>query len=208
MSSYLASQVFNIVELAEMILLHADHHQIQFILPRVSRHLHDVITGSVQLQQQLHNADHPRWADSTMCLAPISTTFLRWSPHFNEEGRFPHHNPPQIPLDGSTYERNVHFEAKGLDWACDSTSTINHHFRNMLVCQPPAIALDTICFSTFNWRPHSKMGRIENQYGITCGEFFDHIKSQAPVAGQIHLAFTFRHADSGVTDSEVVPSTP
>jgi len=196
MDANLASQVFNVVELAEMILLQADNHQLLFTLPQVSKHFRDIIAGSVRLQRYLHNPNHPRWADTTMCPAPISTTFLRWTAHICEDGSFPYDNPPQIPTNGSKYEHSVHFEAKGLDWACDSTSTTNHPFRGMLICQPPPVAIDTICFSIVDWRPRSMIARIENANGITCGELFDHVKSQKPLAGQINLGFTFRHADS------------
>jgi hypothetical protein len=72
----------------------------------------------------------------------------------------------------------------------------------MLVCQPPTIAIDTMCFSQTNYRPCPRMGRIENPNGITCGELFDYVKAQAPVAGQISLSLIFRPADS------VVSSTP
>jgi hypothetical protein len=201
MGSNSGSQVFNITELAEMILLHADPHQLQASLPRVSKQIRDVITGSVKLQRYLHSPYHPLWNHPTVCPVSLSTAMLSWSTSLHEDSNFPHDDPPQVPSDGSAYQRNVHFEAKGLDWACDTTSTTSHSFRSMLICQPPTIAIDTTCFSQVNYRPRPKMARIENPNGITCGELFDHVKSQAPVAGQISLSFTFRHADSGASST-------
>lgn len=201
MDTTTAAQVFNITELAEAILLHADDHQLQTTLPRVSKQIRNVITGSVKLQRRLHNPKHPLWDHPTVSPAPISTTTLSWTTSCHEDGRFPHEDPPQVP-SSCAYQRHMHFEAKGLDWACDTTSTDNHPFRSMLVCQPPTIAIDTMCFSQTNYRPCPRMGRIENPNGITCGELFDYVKTQAPVAGQISLSLIFRPADS------VVSSTP
>lgn len=202
MASTTASQVFNITELAEMILLHADPHELQITLPRVLKQFRNVIIASVKLQRRLHNADHPDWARETMCLVPLSTSTIMWSPYLRGENpKFPYENPPVIPHDGSTYQRNVHFDSGRLNWVCDTTSTDNRLFRSMLICQPPAIAIDSICFS--NKSKRTKFGRIENSNGITCGELFDHVKHEAaPVWGQIHLGFSFRQAE------DVVSSTP
>jgi hypothetical protein len=203
MASTTASQVFNITELAEAILLHADNLQLQTTLLRVSKQIRDVITGSVKLQRRLHNPKHPRWDHPTISPAPISTTMLSRTTSCFEDGRFPHEDQPEVPPQWLTnsYQRHVHFEAKGLDWACDTTSTDSQPFRSMLFCQPPIIAVNTMCFSQTNYRPCPKMGRIENPNGITCGELFDHVKAQAPVAGQISLSLIFR------PDDDVVSST-
>jgi hypothetical protein len=195
MASTTASQVFNTTELAEMILLHADSRELRTTLPRVSKQIRDVITGSVQLQRRLHNPKHPLWDHPTICPAPISTTMLSWTADFHGDGRFPYEDPPQV---SSTYQREVNFEAKGLDWACDTTSTTNQAFREMLVCQPPAVRIETLCWSQAKNRPD--FGHIEDPNGITCGELFDHVKAQAPSAGQIGLTFSFR-ADSVVVSS-------
>jgi len=195
MASTTASQVFNTTELAEMILLHAESRELRTTLPRVSKQIRDVITGSVQLQRRLHNPKHPLWDHPTICPAPISTTMLSWEASFHKDGRFPYENPPQVTGE---YERSVHFEAKGLDWACDTTSTTNQAFREMLVCQPPAVRIITFCWSQA--KPGPEIAHIENPDGITCGELFDHIKAQAPSAGQISLTFCFR-ADSVVVSS-------
>jgi hypothetical protein len=80
MASTTAPQVFNITELAEAILLHADDLQLQTTLLRVSKQIRDVITGSVKLQRRLHNPKHPRWDHPTISPAPISTTMLSWQP--------------------------------------------------------------------------------------------------------------------------------
>jgi hypothetical protein len=200
MASTTASQVFNITELAESILIHADDLQLQTTLPRVSKQIRNVIAGSVKLQRRIHNPKHPLWDHPTISPAPISTAILSWTTSYHEDGRFPHEDPPQVPSN-CTYQRHVHFEAKGLDWACDKTSTDSQPFRSMLVCQPPIIAVDTMCFSQTNYRPCPKMGRIENPNGITCGELFDHVKAQAPVAGQISLSLIFRPADAVVSST-------
>jgi hypothetical protein len=197
MDSTTASQVFDIIELAEMILLHADPHQLQSSLPRVSKQIRDVITGSVKLQRRLHNPKHPLWTHPTIYLAPISATILSWTTSCHEDGRFQHEDPPKVPC---AYQRNMHFEAKGLEWACDTTSTTNHSFREILVCQPPTVAIDTMCFSQTDYRPFPRFGRIENPNGVTCGELVDHVKWLAPVAGQISLSFCFR-ADSIVSSA-------
>jgi hypothetical protein len=195
MASTTASQVFNTTELAEMILLHADPRELRTTLPRVSKQLRDVITGSVQLQRRLHNPKHPLWSHPTISPAPISTDMLSWTSSCHEDGRFPYENPPQV---SGVYQSDAHFEPKGLDWACDTTSTTNTSFREMLICQPPVVAIETFCCSQADCRP--KFGRIENPNGITCGELFDHVKAQAPTAGQISLSLCF-HADSVVVSS-------
>jgi hypothetical protein len=195
MASTTASQVFNTTELAEMILLHADPRELRTTLPRVSKQLRDVITGSVQLQRRLHNPKHPLWSHPTISPAPISTDMLSWTSSCHEDGRFPYENPPQV---SGVYQSDAHFEPKGLDWACDTTSTTNTSFREMLICQPPVVAIETFCCSQADCRP--KFGRIENPNGITCGELFDHVKAQAPTAGQISLSLCL-HADSVVVSS-------
>jgi hypothetical protein len=195
MASTTASQVFNTTELAEMILLHADPRELRTTLPRVSKQLRDVITGSVQLQRRLHNPKHPLWSHPTISPAPISTDMLSWTSSCHEDGRFPYENPPQV---SGVYQSDAHFEPKGLDWACDTTSTTNTSFREMLICQPPVVAIETFCCSQADYRP--KFGRIKNPNGITCGELFDHVKAQAPTAGQISLSLCL-HADSVVVSS-------
>lgn len=201
MASNTASQVFNITELAEAILLHADDHQLQTTLPE-SRSKSAMSSPDQRSYSAAFTTPNTHSGTTRPSLQPPSRPpCSAGQPLATKMAGFPHEDPPQVPSNCSWYQRHVHFEAKGLDWACDTTSTDSQSFRSMLVCQPPIIAIETLCFSQVDYRPCPKIDRIENVSGITCGELFDHVKAQAPVAGQASLSLFFRPADAVVSST-------
>jgi hypothetical protein len=186
-----ASKVFNITELAEMILLKADMTALHTTVPQVSKDLQQTILGSIKLQRDLHKS--PDWSQTKMTPAPLPTKFVTdqaWGSHAG--GTFDYNNAPTIEPNYK-HHSCVRFDKDAIAWACNPDRKANAAFRSMLVCQPPAVAVEILCWSTQtdDYKPKLEQHRIENEDGVTCGQLFDLAELSSPTGGNARLSWFF-----------------
>jgi hypothetical protein len=186
-----ASKVFNITELAEMILLKTDIKTLHTAAPQISKDLQQTILGSIKLQRDLHKS--PDWSQTKMSPAPLPTNFLTYQAQGSRaDGTFDYDNAPAIEPD-SEHHSCVRFGRDAVAWACNPDRNANAAFRDMLVCQPPAVAVEILCWSTrtADYKPKLEQHRVENEHGVTCGQVFDLAELSSPTGGNARLTWFF-----------------
>jgi hypothetical protein len=186
-----ASKVFNITELAEMILLKTDIKTLHTTAPQVSKDLQQTILGSLKLQRDLHKS--PDWSQTKMSPAPLPTNFLTYQAQGSRaDGTFDYDNAPAIEPD-YRHDSCVRFGRDAVAWACNPDRNANAAFRDMLICQPPAVAVEILCWSTqtADYKPKLEQHRVENEDGVTCGQVFDLAERSSPTGGNARLTWFF-----------------
>jgi hypothetical protein len=186
-----ASKVFNITELAEMILLKTDIKTLHTTAPQIFKDLQLTILGSIKLQRDLHKS--PDWSQTKMSPAPLPTNFLTYKAQGSRaDGTFDYDNAPAIEPDYK-HHSCVRFGRDAVAWACNPDRNANAAFRDMLVCQPPAVAVEILCWSTLtaDYKPKLEQHRVENEDGVTCGQVFDLAELSSPTGGNARLTWFF-----------------
>lgn len=184
-----AAQVFATTELMEMILLNANHRPLRSNLQQVSKRFRDTIHGSPKIQRCLYYT--PEWNRATFCPAPIPTNMLNYIEYVQDAaGNFLYNCAPEV-TDSKVFI--LRSDRDAIAWACDEDRTANSTFRNMLVCQPPPVAVEVFCWTTGEktLKPKNVQRRIASADGIRIGELFDLVKDIAPI-GQARATYTFR----------------
>jgi hypothetical protein len=181
-----AAKVLGTTELLELIFLEPDQRSLRTTLPRVCKAFQQTILGSTKLQRSLHNK--PNWKQTKFSPAPIPPSAMAFTTHRN--GLFDHDTAPAIH-PSSRHRFNMRFNPEAVAWAANPYSTTNAAFRNMLVCQPPVVAVEIFCFASVCGWPKLEHNRVENGEGVTCGELFDLVRVSAPVKGDAQIGLVF-----------------
>jgi hypothetical protein len=184
-----ASKVFNITELAEMILLKTDLTTLHTTAPQVSKDLQQTILGSVKLQRHLHKS--PDWSQTKMSPAPLPQKFVTYTLWGScKDGSFDSENAPTIEPN-SQHILNLRFDTSAIAWACKPDRKANGVLRDMLICQPPVVAVEIYCWSAPAHKIQVEQHRIENENGVTCGQLFDLVQASEPIGGNVRLTWSF-----------------
>lgn len=97
----------------------------------------------------------------------------------------------EVPLTSRQDPHTMRFAIDATSWACNPIRSTNAAFRNMLICQPPVVAVEIFCWSSINYQPKLEGNRVENEGGVTCGQLFDLVRKACPIGGNAKLVWFF-----------------